>query len=439
MHEPERPTFAPPKPARAPRRARRVLRTLVVILGFTALLLWGYLWLAERPLRGVERALTQRNFPFAVRQVDAFLKANPTSSRALDLKAQALVGLKRYRDALVIYERVGTDTQPGQRAWSEALLQEKRWSDALPLLNSLNRQLPDDPDVLHELAACSMQTGDFDAAIAHATRLSQLPGQADRGGLLLGVLHANHGNHRKAAEAFTTLLQHNPQGEGLQIRPEELFQGLGQALLGDGQAKPAIERLEQAIAARPTAELHALLGDACELAGDLDHARQAWQSSLALDPEEARAREGLARLALDERQPAQVVELLTPVAEGNRLTSTMAHLLKRASQQLEDTAEVDRWDAVETRLRDSEERRRALEDLVRQSPKSFWAIAVRSHRFASEGNLYQALILADALLDIRKQKPDSYPDPEKFVDQLIAALQEGEPLPSLDLIPLARR
>ncbi|MFM7161501.1 MAG: tetratricopeptide repeat protein [Planctomycetaceae bacterium] len=439
MQEPGRPTSLPTKPSRATRRAPRVLRTLGIILGFTALLLGGYLWLAERPLRGVERALTQRNFPFALRQIDAFLKANPTSSRALDLKAQALVGLKRHREALALYERVGTDTQPGQRAWSEALLQEKRWSDALPLLTSLNRQLPDDPDILHELAACSMQTGDFDAAISHAAHLARLPEQAARGGLLLGVLHANHGNHRKAADAFSTLLHDNPRGEGLQILPEELFQGLGQALLGAGQAKPAIAGLEQAIAARPTAERHALLGDACELAGELDRARLAWEASLALDPAEARAREGLARLALDERQPARVSELLTPVAEDDRLTSTMAHLLKRASQQLGQATEVDRWDAVETRLRDSEERRRALEDLVRQSPKSFWAIAVRSHRFASEGNLYQALILADALLDIRKQKPDSYPDPDQFVDQLLAALQHGEPLPSLDLIPLARK
>lgn len=439
MPDSDRSNLRPTPPARQGRRWPRMLRTLLVILAVTIASLWGYLWLAERPLKGVERALRQRNYSFALQQAEAFLKANPASSRALDLKAQALVGLQRFRDALVIYERIGTDTPPGQRAWAEALLREKRWSDALPLLIELNRQTPEDPEILHELSACSMQSGDFDSAIQHATRLSELPDHAERGGLLLGVLQANHGNHRRAAEAFSALLRNNPQAQGLQILPEELFQGLGQALLGDGQAEPAIQRLQQAIACRPTAERHALLGDAAELAGDLEQARSAWQASLDLDPNESRAREGLARLALDERQPTRVVELLEPVADADRLTSTMAHLLKRACQQLEQPEQVDRWDAEETRLRDSEERRRALEDLVRQSPKSFWSIAVRAHRFASEGNLYQASILAETLLGIRREKPDSYPDPGRFVDQLVASLEQGESLPSLDLIPLDRR
>ena len=85
---------------------------------------------------------------------------------------------------------------------------------------------------------------------------------------------------------------------------------------------------------RETSERYAFLGDAWELKGDLTKAEEAWRKSVELDPDQARAREGLARVAMEENQPTQAIEWLRPMSEGSKLTSSIAHVLKRASGQL---------------------------------------------------------------------------------------------------------
>ncbi len=413
-----------------------MLLVLLAIPLTTGVLLYASLWWSERPLKAVERALAQRDFPRAMELVDNYLKSDRNSSRALDLKAQALVGLRKFGDALAIYDRVGTDTVPGLRAWAEAMLHEKRWSDALLLLHEVDQRKPHDPDVVHQLSACAMQTGDFEEAVRKAEELTLIPDHFERGTLLLGVLHINHGNYRSAAEAFEQLLEKNPQATGLQISPEEFFQGLGQSYLGDGKPEQAIERLEQAIAIQETADRFAFLGDAWELKGDLAKAVAAWVKSIALDSDQVRAREGLARAALEERQPAQVIEWLTPLSTPDKLTSAIAHSLKRANSQLGDTEAAKKWEVEESRLRDSEDRKRALDDLVKQSPRSFWALAVRAHRFASEGNTPQAANLLRTVDEVRRSSAKTHDDPRKFIDKLLNAVQEGTELPSLDLVPI---
>ena len=432
----------PPRTRRPVRRGSPLRRLLAVLVGIpvvTAGLLLGWLWWAERPLKAVERSLTQGDFPTALERVDSYLKEDPASSRALDLKAQALVGVGRISEALAIYERIGSDTVSGQRAWGEALLRMQRWTDALPLLRQVHQKEPQNANVTHELAACAMQAGEFEEAVRLADELAQLPGQRERGLLLVGVLHSNYGNYRKASEAFGQLLQSNPDGAGLQILPEELFQGMGQACLNDGKPEEAIRHLSRAIELRPTAERYAFLGEAWELQGDLPQAGDAWKKGIALDPDLTRAREGLARVALDERQPQQAIDWLQPLSAPPKLTSAIAHTLKRANSLLGDKGAADQWDAEETRLRQAEERKRALDDVVKQAPQSFWALALRAHKFASEGNRQQAATLLRTVDGLRTQKPDGYKDPQGFLQQLIDAVQTGSPLPSLDLVPLERK
>ena len=303
----------------------------------------------------------------------------------------------------------------------------------------MQQKQPDNADVTHELAACAMQAGEFEEAVKLAERLSQMPGQRERGLLLVGVLQSNHGNYRLASEAFGQLLESNPDGSGLQISPEELFQGMGQACLSEGKPAEAIQYLSRSIELRPTAERYSFLGDAWELQGDLAQAADAWKKGIDLDADLSRAREGLARAALDERQPAQAIEWLQPLSVPGKVTSTIAHTLKRANAQLGDKSQADHWDGEETRLRNEEERKRALDDVVKQAPQSFWALALRAHKFASEGNRQQAATLLRTVDGMRSQKPDGYKDPGGFLDKLMEAVQKGSPLPSLDLVPLERK
>ena len=214
---------------------------------------------------------------------------------------------------------------------------------------------------------------------------------------------------------------------------------MGQACLSEGKPAEAIQYLSRSIELRPTAERYSFLGDAWELQGDLAQAADAWKKGIDLDADLSRAREGLARAALDERQPAQAIEWLQPLSVPGKVTSTIAHTLKRANAQLGDKSQADHWDGEETRLRNEEERKRALDDVVKQAPQSFWALALRAHKFASEGNRQQAATLLRTVDGMRSQKPDGYKDPGGFLDKLMEAVQKGSPLPSLDLVPLERK
>ncbi|RPI84685.1 MAG: hypothetical protein EHM42_07325 [Planctomycetaceae bacterium] len=61
---------------------------------------------------------------------------------------------------------------------------------------------------------------------------------------------------------------------------------------------------------------------------------------------------------------------------------------------------------------------------------------MRAHKFAIEGNLQQAAVLLRIIDGIRQKKPETFADPQGFIDQLVQAVFEGGPLPSLDLVPV---
>lgn len=436
MSTPAHESVASRRSRRRSPRWRQLIVILVAIPVLTGLGLWLSLWWAERPLKAVERAISQKDFRRALDLSEGYLKRDPYSSRALDLKAQAYVGLRRYRDALTIYDKLGTDSLAGQRAWAEALLREQRWTDALPLLREVDQKRPADPDVLHELAACAVQAGEFDEGVRKARELAEIPGQSDRGDLLIGILQINQGNYRLASAALESLLQKNPEATGLQVPAAEIFQGLGQSYLNDGRPAEAVVQLEKSLSLEETAERFALLGDARELEGNLDLAAEAWRRAADLEPGLRRAREGLARTALENRQPAAAREWLEPLTGSESINSSIAHLMMRCCTLLGDTDEASRFEQLEKQLRKSEDHKRALDDVVKQSPKSFWALAVRAHRFASEGNRQQAAALLKIVDGIRQKMPESSNDPENFIGRLVEAVFEGGTLPSLDLVPV---
>ena len=69
------------------------------------------------------------------------------------------------------------------------------------------------------------------------------------------------------------------------------------ALQLDGRFREAIAACEEALAARPSADLYALLGECHEEAGEPAPAQRAYRQSLALDANHVAAHRGLARLA----------------------------------------------------------------------------------------------------------------------------------------------
>lgn len=74
--------------------------------------------------------------------------------------------------------------------------------------------------------------------------------------------------------------------------------------------KLAVPACQRAIAARNTAELQQLLGDACRLAGDATRAVESYQQAIRLDPSEASSYLKLVALFLDHRTPLPAIAVL---------------------------------------------------------------------------------------------------------------------------------
>jgi tetratricopeptide (TPR) repeat protein len=219
-----------------------------------------------------------------------------------------------------------------------------------------------------------------------------------------------------------------PDGQGLQIPPDELFTQYGQLRLNQGHSDAAIQWLEKSLAARPTAAAYYYLGKARAQAGQGPAAEQAWQQSLRLDPGGVPAHEALANAALEKRDTDAALKWLSPlarIAEGRFQT---AFLFQRVYQLRKDPGMAEQWRKKADELRQREQRLGMVEDLMTRTPHSFWANVARAHRFAAQGNWAQA---ADMLKELAVEAPQ-----DRFVQDLANAVRQRGSLPPIERLPI---
>ncbi len=73
-------------------------------------------------------------------------------------------------------------------SWATAYLSLQQWSRALPLLQRLHEQQPENADILHELAACQAQLGQYDEALKTAELFKATGKSVHRALLLIGSI-----------------------------------------------------------------------------------------------------------------------------------------------------------------------------------------------------------------------------------------------------------
>ena len=121
---------------------------LLFVAGVIAGVLWGTVWWEERPLAEAENCLRQKNYEEALAKADAFLRHFPGHGRAIALKARALVHTGNAAEAARLFDQVGAASPEEIRDCAKAYLMQERWVEALPVLEYLVQQSPDDPDLL---------------------------------------------------------------------------------------------------------------------------------------------------------------------------------------------------------------------------------------------------------------------------------------------------
>jgi predicted Zn-dependent protease len=148
-----------------------------------------------------------------------------------------------------------------------------------------------------------------------------------------------------------------------------------------------------------------------------------------LDPQGSfLAREALANLALETHDTEAALRWIAPIERLADQRFKTAYLFQRVYMLRKDEAAVQHWHKKADELRQRDQRRAVVDDLVRRSPRSFWANVVRAHDFAASGNWQQA---EDMLKELARAAPQ-----DEFVQDLATAVRRRGPLPSLDRLPI---
>lgn len=405
-------------------RRIRILAALAVVgVGGLA----GFVWWQEAPLRAAEEALGNNKPQEALQLVDGWRKVHGDTGAALALRARCLVELGYDAEALRVFSIVGAETSQELHAWARAQLRSEHWAQALPLLEAVLKQTPENADVLHELSACCARLGMLDRAIDYATRFSEHADFHHRGLLMIGMLRKQQGNKSAAAEAWEQIADSPDQVADLQVPGDEFLTELAAVHLDLGNAERAAELLERAVGIRETANGRYYQGLAAEQTGQAEPALEHWKRALILEPEHQAAREALARTALADGQPDLAENYLSPLLRHTPLRSSTAWLMQRIETLRGNDEQTRIWTTRTDELRHREKLDSTVRQMLRENPNSYWAIVVRSYQFAESGNWDQAEAMLSTLPEDK---------PEEFVVQLRQAIQNRSALPSVELLPI---
>ena len=402
-----------------------LLTVVVVSFSVVGLVIW---FEQDRPLHEIESALKTHQTPLAIQLVGRYLRDHPDDARAQVIKARILVEAGQLTEALRLFHRVGASDAVDLHAWAKAHLLRQEWSDALPVLERLLQLSPNDPDALHEITACRSFLGKYSQAFESANRLAAQPGHEARAWLQIGALHENLTNKRSAVEAWTKVLEYEPQAKNLQVSAAEFFGEYGQVLLEDGHPERACDVLRRSLTLKEDAEIRSSLGQALRQTGDEIGATAAWKQALELTPTLREPRESLADVALRAGQLKEARNWLEPALTGLNVPSSSTYLMQRICLASGDREAAQTWQARTEELRNREKLRSAINHVLVESPESFWARAIRAYQFAEAGNWHQAEGLTSALLAESARQP--------FLLELAACVRKRGPLPSLELLPI---
>jgi tetratricopeptide (TPR) repeat protein len=405
----------------------RQIRTLVVAVAAVALVFAGFVWMQDAPLREARQLLQQEKYEEAHRRVGEWEREHGSTGHSQALTAQALVGLGSHRNALRIFEQIGAANPDELHAWAKAYLSLEQWSQALPLLTGLHSSQPEDPDVLHELAACQAQLGLYDDAMKSAEKFREQGSKTHRAMLLIGSIHLKRGNKSAALQAWEEIAAHDPEYRDLQLPPEEFLTQIASLQIEQGNVKEADRLLVHALKIRETAEALFQYGVAADLEGNATAATERWLSALELDTRHLNARESLARQAISRGNIEEAQQWLQPLLEQKPLRSSTAYLMLRLSQSKKDSQQTAYWQQQVEDLRRRETMDASVNRVLTENPDSFWARIIRSYQFAEQGNFQQAKLLLD---EVRQDNEDP------FVTDLRKAVESQSPLPDKNRLPI---
>ncbi len=413
-----------------PRRSRRWLIRIVVIIAVVAVATVGLQFWQERALGEAKAALERGDAKYAYFLLDKFLEKHPGHHLAMALQARTLVSLGAPDEAIALFDKVGAADVEDMHAWARALMIKNQWSHAVPLLTRVLDVDPNDMDALYELTACQVRLGKFDEALVNAEKLAANPEQAARGYVFVAAILGDMQNYDKASKAFLEVLKREPAAENLQVTPDDFYLQYGRTIMRLGKPAEALDPLKRSVAIREVPEAFVLLGDAAMQLGEPQNAALAWRKAIQLEPLNREARVALANLALQNNQGEEALKWLKPFEGAPDVPASTAYLFQRTYTLLKNEDETKKWQTITDDLRRVEELNHLIDVLLLENPDSFWARVARAHRFAESGNWNEAEFMMKRLLEEAPAEP--------FIIELADAVFRRAELPPIEKLPVER-
>jgi len=178
-----------------------------------------------------------------------------------------------------------------RQAESQLLRDAGDHAGAYAVLDKALAEHPDDPDLLYDIAMVAEKLDRLDVVEARLGRLITL--KPDNAQALNALGYTLVDRTQRAAEGLALI----EKAHKLQPADPFILDSMGWAHYRLGQLDEAERYLRQAMSERPDAEIAAHLGEVLWKKGEIERAREVWQSQLKSTPDSAVLRETMRRLA----------------------------------------------------------------------------------------------------------------------------------------------
>lgn len=175
-------------------------------------------------------------------------------------------------------------------AESQLLREAQDWREAHRVLEAANAQLPNDPDLLYELAMMAEKLERLDEMERLLRQVMEIKPEHYHAYNALGYSLAERS--QRLSEAKTLI------AKALEYAPNEPFivDSLGWVEYRLGNHAEALRLLRQAYKARPDAEIAAHLGEVLWISGEREEAQTVWREGSSRDPKNEALRDTIKRL-----------------------------------------------------------------------------------------------------------------------------------------------
>lgn len=268
----------------------------------------------------------------ALGQFDKALAVDPADGAALKGRGAALLGLKHHAEAVQALEeaaaRLPEDVEI-RFTLGNALNALGRHADARKAFQAALDLAPDLPEILGNLASVETALGDHASAIVHARRATEIAPDFANAWNNLGIAAAALGRFDEAVAAYERSIELDPANIGAMVN-------LGHTLKVRARLDDAIGLFERANAVRPSPAAWNGIGQVLQQSNRQREAIAAFESALALEPENAQIHNNvaisyqeLAQYAEAIRHYMRAIEIDPGVAEIHYNLATLVQLLGR--------------------------------------------------------------------------------------------------------------